>query len=365
MITIPLNMLDWAGTDFSRDFLIEQVARARELMVQLWPDIATQTNTQVTAKFIGPMKTLTRKIWDDDSWALLKGIVGHAFHKMGASYSFNNFGHGHNASSWYMYLLAHEDVFTSLNYMNIVLYAFPSVQDDEVNRRFDEFVKDHAKMRSDIDRLNDITRVKRRRPNNSDDESDDGQGPRPGRRSLLGSDYDSSGDESDDGRPPSPEHLPMLISEDDDEESIPIIPVAPVYRDHGMDMKYDPERRAARDTAVRRDAIVVDYDDMPDVDIVFDLPSSDDDDVNHDDDRTVLLPRIGGGTIRVPKANIPFKRFRDAAVGGAWRAEEIRKVKAGIWRDVDASKMSDDNYSDRTQHRLGMSRDLFRAFKKL
>ena len=53
-ITIPLNMLDWAGTDFSRDFLIAQVARARELMVELWPDIATQTNTQVTNHFVGP-----------------------------------------------------------------------------------------------------------------------------------------------------------------------------------------------------------------------------------------------------------------------------------------------------------------------
>ena len=67
--------------------------------------------------------------------ASLKTIF-HTFWKLGASLSLDQFGEERSSPSWYMYVLAHANIFVSLNYMNIVLYKFPSVRNEEIDPQF-------------------------------------------------------------------------------------------------------------------------------------------------------------------------------------------------------------------------------------
>ena len=176
-IDIPIMMLDWAGTPFTRDFLIEQVARIRELMAELVPDIATRTNTQVTNLIVGPMGTFTSRVWDVHTHSLLKGIISHAFRKFSASLSFYLCGEGRAAPSWYMYVLAHANIFVSLNYMNIVLYNFPSQHNDERDRKYNDLLAKHDRDMIQIRREIDLKQDRKRRrdddielPDTDDDE---------------------------------------------------------------------------------------------------------------------------------------------------------------------------------------------------
>ena len=142
-IDIPIMMLDWANTPFTRDFLIAQVTRLRQLLLELYPDIAGYTNTQMTNRIVGPMYTITSKIWDARSQALIKGTISHTFRKLSASLSFYMCGEGRAAPSWYMYVLAHANIFVSLNYMNITLYNFPSLHNDERDKKYIDLLAKH------------------------------------------------------------------------------------------------------------------------------------------------------------------------------------------------------------------------------
>ena len=307
-IDIPIMLLDWTGTPFSRNFLLTQVDRIRALLLDLYPDIAKYTNSQVTARIVGPMYTITSKIWDVHEQALVKGTISHLFRKASASMSFFMCGEGRAAPSWYMYVLGHANIFISLNYMNIVLYNFPSLHNDERDRKYNELNDKHDRDMVEMRRLMDTKQDRKRRR-----------------------DYDESDDEPDD----EPDDAP------DDAPDAPDAPVIDIPRGVELEISSDD-----------------------DFEIVFE--DGDDDLVQPPiiAVRTVNVPRIGGGMIDVPvyvrEYHSELRPRLTSAQRDTFDMKEIVRLRNGPWAEMDVTQMFYKDFD-----KLEIPRLLWKQYRKV
>ena len=278
------------------------------MLLDLYPDIASYTNTQVTNRIVGPMYTITSKIWDARSQALIKGTISHTFRKLSASLSFYLCGEGRAAPSWYMYVLAHANIFVSLNYMNITLYNFPSLHNDERDKKYIDLLAKHDRDMVEIRRIiatkQDRPPLKRRRLNDDELSDDDA----PDIRAM------SSGDDIDE-----------------------------------MDEKHNSD-----------DEPDVRFDDDDDA-MIADPLSDDDDDASESDIArpTVSVPRIGGGMIDVPVYSKPRRRLSPEE-RIAYDNRKILKMKLGPWAQIDMTKMV-----WRHSKTMGMTQQLWKKYRLL
>ena len=269
-------------------------------MTELVPDIATRTNTQVTNLIVGPMGTFTSRVWDVHTHSLLKGIISHAFRKLSASMSFYMCGEGRAAPSWYMYVLGHANIFVSLNYMNLVLYNFPSLHNNERDRKYNDLLAKHDRdmiqIRREIDMKQDRPHKRRR-----DDEME----------------------------------IPAIRVDADDD-------VVVVDRAE-MDMKHNGDPDGVVEVVV--DA--ADDDDLIRPPVVV---------------RTVNVFRIGGGTIDVPvyvrEYDSELRPRLSSIERHIYDTKEITRLQNGPWVDMDMTQMLYKDFK-----RLEIPRELWKKYR--
>ena len=141
-------------------------------------------------------------------------------------------------------------------------------------------------------------------------------------------------------------------------------------------MRLSPERDERYDLEPQdrhndRPEVVLDLDDEDmfelaalSPEILPNLSSAEDDYTDDEDEDSVTVPAIGGGTTRVKKANLLNKKFRNPREKETYIRDTLHSLKTGIWRHMDARAMIERDWGN-TRDQLGISRDLFRKFRDL
>ena len=322
IIVKPLCLLDEAGLPTGIEFIM-LVKDVRDLVHEL--GFEHLSNEQLSNKFSGRMATLLSHLWSKEDLAATSGGVSHSFRKFYGSLSCLAFcPYDRNENSWYMEVLGHSTLMSSMNYMTLKIDQFSSLhraRDKDINDLRRDFEEEKKSTADRFEAMKKVLQKKRRRDEDTDDDVDM-----------------PSGADSPSLSPPSPPHdmLVDLEPESDEPEELEAFSLV-LPEPAGIELDASPEI----EPDVSYAEIEAEASPVPEPKMI------------------TLTDRHTGGTLRIPYIKYPQRNFKNRE---AEKAAYLRDIFANLdirLMDADMSKLTQQSHK-----LLGVSQPIWDAYRK-